>query len=258
MEDRILDDDDIIDLTDLLEEGQPPGEREASGDQGDAAVSMNEPDSFDLGKEISMEYDVSVEEIESGGESLDIDADLSSNEEEALSQGTPGDEDIITLEDTGESLEVELTEDFSVPAEEEKSLPEQEFTGEVEIDTPEPGPAEMETPVAENDTLEQQEEPLVMDEASADGPVEESPGLSSPGEEARFEEGQGEEIIPQVPTDEVFDEIRQEIPSMIEGVVRPLITELVKEIVAASRDQLPGIVEKVIREEIDKLKKLDS
>ena len=63
MEDKIFDDEDIIDLTDLLEEGQPPGEREEPGDQKNAAVSMNEPDSFDLGKEISMEYDVSVDEI---------------------------------------------------------------------------------------------------------------------------------------------------------------------------------------------------
>ena len=45
---------------------------------------------------------------------------------------------------------------------------------------------------------------------------------------------------------------------MIEGVVRQFMAELVKEIILVSRDQLPGIVEKVIREEIDKLKKLDS
>ena len=258
MEDRILDDDDIIDLTDLLEEGQPPGNREEFGNKGDAAARMNEPDSFDLGKEISMEYDVSVEEIEGGGENLDIDADLSSNEEEALTSDTPGDEDIITLEDTGESLDDKLTEDFSAPVEEEQALPEQEFSGEVEFDTPESSPAEMETPVAESDVLEQQEAPFVMDEALKAEPGEESPTRSSLGEEAPFAAGPGKEVIPQMCTDEVLDEIRQEIPRMIEGVVRPFISELVKEIIAASRDQLPGIVEKVIREEIDKLKKLDS
>ena len=254
MEDKIFDDEDIIDLTDLLEEGQPPGEREEPGDQKNAAVSMNEPDSFDLGKEISMEYDVSVDEIENGGENLDIDAELSSNEEDALSQGTPDDEDIILLDDKDASLEVEVPEAFSTPVEEEESLSAREFSGEVQFDGSEPSPVETETPVVESDVLEQQQAPFVMDEA----PVEEASGVTSLEEEAPFETGQGEEVMQQVSTDELLDEIRQEIPSMIEGVVRPFIGELVKEIIAASRDQLPGIVEKVIREEIDKLKRLDS
>jgi len=272
MEDKILDDD-IIDLTDLLEEGQPPGDKEESGDQGDAAASMNEPDSFDLGKEISMEYDVSVEEIESGGESLDIDAALSSNEEEALTQNKTGDEDIITLEDTGERLGADLAEDSSAFAEETdlssneqhvlspdvpdeaQSLSKKEFAGEVEFDAPEPGPAAAQTPADETDVFELEAPTVVADEASAEGLIEESPGISGLEEESASPD---EEIIPQVSTGEVLEEIRQEIPGMIEGVVRPFIAELVKEIIAGTRDQLPGIVEKVIREEIDKLKKLDS
>ena len=257
MEDKILDDDDIIDLTDLLEEGQPPGEREVSGDRGDVAARLNEPDSFDLGKEISMEYDVSVEEIESGGETLDIDAALSSNEEEALSEEISADEDIITLEDTGESLDVELVEDSSAPVEEAQSVSEQEFSGEVEFDVPETNSAEIEAPVADRDVFEQQDTTSIMEEAQEAESIEEFSGPDSPAEEASLEAGQGEEAMPSVTTDDVLEEIRQEIPGMVEGIVRPFISELVKEIIAASRDQLPGIVEKVIREEIDKLKKLD-
>jgi hypothetical protein len=163
MEDRILDDDDIIDLTDLLEEGQPPGEKEVSGERGDGAARLNEPDSFDLGKEISMEYDVSVEEIESEGENLDIDAALSSNEEEALSEETVPDEDIITLEDAGESLEVEHVEDSSTPVEEAQSISEQEFSGEAEFDVTETGPSGTEAPVTDSEVFEHQDTNFVMD-----------------------------------------------------------------------------------------------
>jgi hypothetical protein len=59
-------------------------------------------------------------------------------------------------------------------------------------------------------------------------------------------------------TEELLGELKREVPAMLEGVVKPLMVELVREMVTATREQLPGIVEKVIREEIEKLKKLDS
>lgn len=103
MEDKILDDDDIIDLTDLLEEGEPKGRKAKKEAEPPARIPLNEPDSFDLGKEISMEYDVSVEEIEQGGESLDIDASLSSGEEIALSpESGEGEEIVLSQEPEGE------------------------------------------------------------------------------------------------------------------------------------------------------------
>jgi hypothetical protein len=51
--------------------------------------------------------------------------------------------------------------------------------------------------------------------------------------------------------------LREDIPAMIEGIIKPVMGELVREVIKATRDILPGIVEKVIREEIEKLKKLD-
>ena len=87
MADKMLDDDDIIDLTDLLEEGDTSKKSKGKKEGGAGPRQQaNEPDSFDLGKEISMEYDVSVEEIEHGGETVDIDASLSPNEEIALTE----------------------------------------------------------------------------------------------------------------------------------------------------------------------------
>ena len=264
MEDKILDDD-IIDLTDLLEEGQPPGERKESGETGDAAAGINEPDSFDLGKEISMEYDVSVEEIEGGSENLDIDAALSSNEEEALAADKIGDEDTIVLEDAGESLEIDLAEDSSAPAPEpDLSSVEEQVLSQETSDTPQPvaeqdfsGEVEMDALESEPAAPEQEEATFDMGEVLTEEAAEEVAVVEST-EEVSAEAAPEEDVVPQANTDDVIAEIRQEIPNMIEGIVRPFMTELVHEIIAASREQLPGIVEKIIREEIDKLKKLDS
>jgi cell pole-organizing protein PopZ len=46
------------------------------------------------------------------------------------------------------------------------------------------------------------------------------------------------------------------MPALLEGIIRPLVKELLQDIIASTRDALPPIVEKVIREEIEKLKKL--
>ncbi len=270
MEDKILDDDDIIDLTDLLEEGQSPQDKETSETKGATQASANEPDSFDLGKEISMEYDVSVDEIEHGDDKLDIDASLSSNEEEALSREKALEDDTIQLDDTGEGLESALDDDESLEGIDltvdeqdiiqlddkedtysvsDKDLEAASSSLELDTETPEEVSADESFAAAKEEEATDKVETFAMEQ--------ESHAAFETGEELRAET-ETEEELPQLDTDEVIRELKQEIPNMIEGVVRPLMAELVKEIISVSRDQLPGIVEKVIREEIDKLKKLDS
>jgi hypothetical protein len=237
MEDKILEDDDIIDLTDLLEEGQPPEEKEKTEDSLQSAVSSNEPDSFDLGKEISMEYDVSVDEIESGGENLNIDVSLSSNEEEALSQDKQPKEDVLTLEDTGEGLEISLDQDSPTQSEDINLSAEQDQ-------------------VLSQDTQEDVVAAPEEETSSSSEALTEEPDIEEHAEEEI--QSAEETAVTEFSTDEVIQELKGEIPNMLEGFVRPLLAELTKEIITATREQLPSIVEKVIREEIDKLKKLDS
>mgnify|MGYP000113341975 CR=1 FL=1 len=257
MEDKILDDDDIIDLTDLLEEGRTPQNTETSDGGEGSPASANEPDSFDLGKEISMEYDVSVEEIEHGDDNLDIDASLSSNEEDALTREKSSEDDVIVLEDTGESLEravdeddslegIDLSVDESEPVfldEKEDTFSESNEDIEVEI-----SPSEPDMPSPENGKFDM----------SNDMTQETEGGFTPDKTDEDTVISERQEGLPGLNNDEVIRELAEEIPKMVEGVVRPFMAELVKEIIAVSREQLPGIVEKVIREEIDKLKKLDS
>lgn len=269
MEDKILDDDDIIDLTDLLEEGQPPQDKKISDVGGGSPANANEPDSFDLGKEISMEYDVSVEEIEHGDENLDIDVSLSSNEEEALTHEKAQEDDAIQLEDTGESLESALDDDASlegidltVDEQEIVTLDDKEDTFSVSEQDLEAGSgtSELDMPVQEEVSAQdsssagQEEGMFDMGEALTDEP--DRIVAEDKGEELQAEAETQE--LPRMNSDEVIRELSKEIPNILEGVVRPLMAELVKEIITVSREQLPGIVEKVIREEIGKLKKLDS
>ena len=55
----------------------------------------------------------------------------------------------------------------------------------------------------------------------------------------------------------LVDELKAEMPALLESMVRPLIGEMVKEMMNVAKEQLPGVVEKVIQEEIEKLKKID-
>ena len=277
MEDKILDDDDIIDLTDLLEEGQPPEDKETPAGSGQSPDRVNEPDSFDLGKEISMEYDVSVDEIEHGDDNFDIDVSLSSNEEEALTDEKIPEDDVIQLEDTGESLEGALDEDESLegidlsvdeqdvlsPDAKEDTFSVSQQDLEVEASASEPDiPASKEVSIDQGAVAEAEEGTFDMEEALTQEPeeiviTEKAEEFQDKTEEVPVK-AESEEELPQINSDEVMRELSQEIPNMLEGVVRPLMGELVREIISVSREQLPGIVEKVIREEIDKLKKLDS
>lgn len=230
MEEKFKDEDDeIIDLTDLLEEGTPPKEEESTEDEEEAVLKDTdlgtEPETFDLGKEITMEDDVSIEDIEGVDEALNIDVAISSDEEAVLTEDETSEEII----ETQPPIEVDKV---SAQPEEDTGQPEEEMKA--------PAEEEVEAP-AEEDTGQPEEE--------AGAPISES---EQTVEETPIEVRPGPDV-----TETDVQEIKKEIPAMLEGVIRPIMGELVKEVISATRDLLPGIVEKVIREEIEKLKKIE-
>ncbi|MCD6570851.1 MAG: hypothetical protein J7L53_09140 [Deltaproteobacteria bacterium] len=222
MKDKFKDEDDvIIDLTDLLEEGTPPGEEAKPEEEGGAvedATLGTEPDTFDLGKEIAMEDDVSVEDIEDVDESLNVDVAISSDEEAVLTEEEPS-EEVTELQAPAE------VDEASAQPEEEIVQPEEEIDTPPTEEVAEPPEEEMQAPISEAEQIIEE------------SPAEVSTGLDVTGTDVQ--------------------EIKKEIPAMLEGVVRPIVGELIKEVISATRDLLPGIVERVIREEIEKLKKIE-
>ena len=56
---------------------------------------------------------------------------------------------------------------------------------------------------------------------------------------------------------QIIESIKSELPNTVESIVKPVLSELVSEIMVTVRKDLPVIVEKVIQEEIEKLKKID-
>jgi len=211
MNDTIMkeDDEEIIDLTDLLEEGEIPledgGELPPEEDKTDVSSIAQEPETFDLGKEITMEDDVSVEEIESVNNDFDIEVSLSTGEEAALTEEGPK-EEAESKVDAGSEEEIKEEEVFS------------EDTAQVPEDVIPEG------------------EPAIQSEVETDEGME--PGIVGAEPEVNI------------------DDIKKDIPVMLEGIVRPIMGELIRELITATREMLPGIVEKVIREEIEKLKKV--
>ncbi|MCD6280217.1 MAG: hypothetical protein J7J85_01240 [Deltaproteobacteria bacterium] len=211
MNDTIMkeDDEEIIDLTDLLEEGEIPledgGELPPEEDKTDVSSIAQEPETFDLGKEITMEDDVSVEEIESVNNDFDIEVSLSTGEEAALTEEGPK-EEAESKVDAGSEEEIKEEEVFS------------EDTAQVPEDVIPEG------------------EPAVQSEVETDEGME--PGIVGAEPEVNI------------------DDIKKDIPVMLEGIARPIMGELIRELITATREMLPGIVEKVIREEIEKLKKV--
>jgi hypothetical protein len=281
MDDKILDDDDIIDLTDLLEEGEsskkdkPRGEKAAR-----PKAALNEPDSFDLGKEISMEYDVSVEELDHAGDTLDIDAKLSSSEEVALTEDKPAEaalveeEKIVLAEEAAEPVleealaeEPVLEETQAALADEEKAVLEETKLEEAPLDLiEEPAPVE----VVEEPAPVPAQEAAAEEVLPAEQPASEIPmpvvAVAPAREQAPKAQADGMMEI-EYDTRDVDDvkaapgiaaELKKQAPAIIEAIVRPLMAELVRDMIAATREQLPSILEKVVREEIEKLKKLES
>lgn len=203
------DDEEIIDLTDLLEEGEIPledgGSLPPEEDKTDVSSIAQEPETFDLGKEITMEDDVSVEEIESVNNDFDIEVSLSTGEEAALTEEGPKEEAEAKV-DAGSEEKIKEEEVFS------------EDTAQVPEDV-----------IPEGESAVQSE--VKTDEGMEIGIVGAEPEIN-------------------------LDDIKKDIPVMLEGIVRPIMGELIRELITATREMLPGIVEKVIREEIEKLKKV--
>ena len=115
-------------------------------------------------------------------------------------------------------------------------------------------------------TITKNEEAVLLQEGPEEEPAavpEEEPPVTA---QERAEVPAGEPVPQQTPAcaavptevivDAVVSEFRKDMPAMMEGIVRPVVQELLQEITASTREALPGIVEKVIREEIERLKKL--
>jgi hypothetical protein len=253
MDDKILLEDDIVDLTDLLEEGSPPKKPQ----QAEAKRKMvNEPDSFDLGKEISMDYDVSVEEIEHDstllmdGPPLDLDkkppeqTKVKSDVDDLLK------EPLLDIEAEIDLAIKDKFEDVGLTSKEEEALLNE-------------GPAEEVPPIIEGKPASPKEEVLAAMEEPARVERVSIPEIEpSPAEEPlSVLQGIPKADIPvDMPTEAILDavisEFRKEMPALLEGIVRPVVKELLQEIISSTREVIPGIVETVIQEEIEKLKKL--
>lgn len=275
MADKLFEDDDIIDLTDLLEEGDASKKSKGKKDDGAGVrTPANEPDSFDLGKEISMEYDVSVEEIEHSGETIDIDASLSQHEEVALTQEK---EVEVKVGDDGldlENIEKDLTPDVQPESdradissggskenakEDTYAISEEMVEQESDLTVKEGAETKIEDEILDSAPVSGDIGSFDMDKIISEEPKQEPVAApESLGVDMEVDVEPLHPVVPPQVTAKDIEELRQEVPVMLEAIVRPLMSELVREMISATREQLPGIVEKVIREEIEKLKKLDS
>jgi hypothetical protein len=254
MDDKNLLEDDIIDLTDLLEEGSP-SKKPQQADTRKRVV--NEPDSFDLGKEISMDYDVSIEEIEN-------DSTMLANDNPLDFEKKPGKQP-KPVDDMGELLKEPLGS-----IESEIDLVMKDKFEEVSLTTKEEEVLLSEAPAEERPSSIKKEEAAALNEefpASPEEPVRLQEVTIPSFTQSPIQEPLGVQVeIPKVgipidmPTEAILDavitEFRKEMPALLEGIVRPVVKELVQEIISSTREVIPGIVEKVIHEEIEKLKKL--
>lgn len=253
MDDKNLLEDDIIDLTDLLEEGSPPKKPQ----QADTRKRVvNEPDSFDLGKEISMDYDVSIEEIENDSTVLAKDTPLDFDKKPGK-QPKPEDDMSDLLKEPLGNIESEIDlamkdklEEVSLTAKEEEVLLSEGGADEIPLIKKEEAAAlNEEFPALPEEPVRLQEVSIPV---STQTPIQEPP--SAQGEMPNV-------CIPlDMPTEAILEavitEFRKEMPALLEGIVRPVMKELLQEIISSTREVIPGIVEKVVHEEIEKLKKL--
>ena len=253
MDDKNLLEDDIIDLTDLLEEGSPPKKPQ----QADTRKRVvNEPDSFDLGKEISMDYDVSIEEIENDSTVLANDTPLDFDKKPGKQPKLEEDMSDLLKEPLG-SIESEIDlamqdkfEEVSLTAKEEEVLLSETPAEEMpSIKTEEAAALNEEFPAPPEEPVRVQE---VSIPASTPSPIQEPPSVQVEIPKVGIPIDMPTEAI----LEAVITEFRKEMPALLEGIVRPVVKELIQEIISSTREVIPGIVEKVIREEIEKLKKL--
>ena len=253
MDDKNLLEDDIIDLTDLLEEGSPPKKPQ----QADTRKRVvNEPDSFDLGKEISMDYDVSIEEIENDSTVLAKDIPLDFDKKPGK-QPKPDDIMDDLLKEPLGSIESEIDlamqdkfEEVSLTAKEEEVLLSEGLAEEIPlIKKEEAAVLNEEFPVPLEEPMRLQEVSIPVSTPSL---IQEPPSVQVKMPKVGIPADMPTEAI----LDAVITEFRKEMPALLEGIVRPVVKELIQEIISSTREVIPGIVENVIREEIEKLKKL--
>jgi hypothetical protein len=102
---------------------------------------------------------------------------------------------------------------------------------------------------------EMQSEEMPFDDASFDKVTENKYQASEPN--AVSFEPEKPLSLNAVDMPAVAETFKSQLPEMAEAIIRPLINELMNEVIAIIKNDLPGIVEKVLREEIDKLKKID-
>lgn len=254
MDDKLLLEDDIIDLTDLLEEGSPPKKPQAAQPP---KKRVTEPDSFDLGKEISMDYDVSIEEIENDSTMpaaegpLDLDKKLQAERKAADDLSDIMKEPLGGIEsEIDNALKDKLDEVSLTAKEEEVLLQEAPLVEEPPLVAEEKAALMEEAPAAKEESMPMKEQPM----AEPTAPLPETEPRAAQMDAPRI-------TLPvDMPAEAVLDaviaEFKKDMPALLEGIVRPVVKELIQEVISSTREALPGIVEKVIKEEIDKLKKI--
>ncbi|MEN6448057.1 MAG: hypothetical protein ABFD70_10000 [Syntrophaceae bacterium] len=262
MEDRTLSEDDIIDLTDLLEEGKAPvkPQQTAPGKR-----MANEPDSFDLGKEISMEYDISVEEIEHDAEVLATDKSPGFEKESVTQAGALDERVDLSREPLGD-IEAEIDqaiqdkekyEEVSLTSNEEEMLLKEEPTEREELLLSEEVPAAhlLDAGISARDDAPDR---MVTEPASRVGEVrtEDMPQDTGSISAQDVPSASTAAVPAEVITGALISELKADMPAILDSIVRPLVKELLQEVVSATREAVPSLVEKVIREEIEKLKKI--
>jgi cell pole-organizing protein PopZ len=187
-----------------------------------------------------MDFDVSIEEIEHESPALAESMPLEpERKEQDLSPVTEEIKDIAkeTLGDIGAEIDMVMQdklEEVTLTKNEEEVLLQEGPVEEI-LSDPEKGSL---AAVDESRPAEVASEPEPLPAG-----VQQQYGVSST-------------VTTEAIVDAVVSEFRKDLPILLEGIVRPVVQELLQEIVASTRQEIPGIVEKVIREEIERLKKL--
>jgi hypothetical protein len=334
-------DDDIIDLTDLMEEGEPEKKQRRADQTATEKTPAREPESFDLGKEISLEDEFALDAEPAPAPEEETASETPASKDEEPAEPTPAgkplkgrsDFDDLLKESGGSADELP---DFSAPddfspgepaAKEERPAPSKtrassgvspvfdaffketiedvklEAGVKASIPLPDKGKNMLEEMLERDEGFEREEaapaiapeevsapevlhEPPVAAEEIMTPPAIDEIQAPSATEEAAAVPVMGEAVAPPVipaapPVAEAplaapaqvigaalrqemeakvqaaAGELKAEVPALLEGIVRPVMDDLIKQITQTTREILPGIVEKIIREEIEKLKKLD-
>lgn len=334
-------DEDIIDLTDLMEEGEPAKKQRRAEKTAVQKPPAREPESFDLGKEISLEDEFALDAEPAPAAEEETAPEMPASKDEEPAESIPASKPVKgssefddLLKESGQSSD-ELP-DFSAPddfspgesaAKEERPAPAKtrassgvspifdaffkdtiedvkiEAGVESSVPLPDKGKKVLEEVLERGEGFEREEAapaiapaevsapeemleaPVAPEEAITPSAADEIPAPSSAEEAAAVpvvEEAVAPPVVPAAPpvaeaplaapaqevgaalrqemeakVQAAADELKAEVPALLEGIVRPVMDDLIKQITQTTREILPGIVEKIIREEIEKLKKLE-